>query len=145
MILPLAGICWSFAIQAASFEFNVESQSGLKVVAKGIPIIRGSWFQYYAPNWTKGFYSSRWNSQTVERIDADNVKVSFRGAEGKASGTVSYQRIGNRLVVVYRFDWNSDEPALVEVTPWMVSMSPFVGGEIAINGKTRSLSSEPLT
>ena len=145
MILPLAGICLSLVVQAPSFDFNVESQSGLKIVAKGIPFIRGSWFQYYAPNWTKGFYSSRWNSQTVERIDADNVKVSFRGAEGKASGTVSYQRIGNRLVVVYRFDWNSDEPALVEVTPGMVSMSPFVGGEIAINGKTRSLSSELLT
>jgi hexosaminidase len=132
-------------IQSNTFDFEVKSQSGLTVTSNGIPLVRGSWFQYYAPGWTKGYYSSRWNAQNVDKINSDTVKVSFNGAAGKAFGGVSYKRTGNVLDVLYEFNWTGDEPAMVEVSPSMLSMSPFLSGEITTDGRTKLIPDQPLS
>lgn len=140
LFVPLAHVP-----QSPAFEFDVKSQSGLTLSSNGIPVVRGSWFQYYAPGWTKGYYSSRWNAQTIDRINADTLRANFKGAGGRAFGVVSYKRKGNQLEVVYEFNWVGDEPALVEVSPSMVSMAPFFSGEVTTDGRTKLIPETPLT
>lgn len=126
---------------AVPFEFDVRAGQGLTVSAKGIPIIRGSGFQYYAPGWAKGYYSSHWKGQTVRRVDADTIDVTF--SEGPVSGSTSYRRAGNKLTVDYTFNWNSDEPAQIELNDGLLWAPPFQNGSVTLDGATRDLPQLP--
>ncbi|MHB8637626.1 MAG: glycoside hydrolase family 20 zincin-like fold domain-containing protein [Fimbriimonadaceae bacterium] len=99
---------------APSFEFDVQQGVGLSVTAGGLPLIQGSGCQIYAPGWTRGYYSSTSADQTIERPDPDTVRVTF--SSGAASGEMVYHRAGPTLHVDETFQWDGDDPALVEVT-----------------------------
>lgn len=120
-----------------SFDFEVQPNQGLTVTAKGIPIIRGSGFQYYAPGWKRGYYSSNWQGQSVRKIDDDTVQATFRN--GSASGQVTYKRSGDKLLVDYTFNWDSDEPAEIELNEGLVWVPPFQDGSITLDGAARTL------
>lgn len=124
-----------------SFDFEVTAGQGLTVSAKGIPIIRGSGFQYYAPGWTKGYYSSRWQPQTIRKVDDNTVDVRFDS--GDASGQIFYRRVGNKLLVDYEFNWKSDDPALVELNEGLVWTVPFQGGTVTLENGTRTVPQLP--
>lgn len=136
-------LAWLLLQQTAvqDFDFDVSSQLGLTISAKGIPLLRGSGFQYYAPGWKKGYYSSRWKVQTVRRIDDNTYEMKFD--EGGAFGNAKFQRQGNRLVVDYEFNWKNDEAALIELNEGMVWLPPFQNGNITLDGVTRTLPQLP--
>ena len=125
----------------ADFDFDVQQHQGLTVSAKGIPVVRGSGFQYYAPGWSKGYYSSRWKDQTVSHVDANTISVKFE--EGGASGMVTYRRTGNKLAVDYTFNWDNDTPALIELNEGLVWVPPFQNGQSILDGKTKNLPNLP--
>lgn len=110
------------------FVFDVTSGGGLNVRVEGIPVVRSSSLQYYAPGWTKGYYSSNWNAQKVKKLDANTIEVSFRSDNGLANGTTTYRREGDRLIVDHTLNWESSEPALVELCAGMLWQPPFQGG-----------------
>ena len=110
---------------ADGIEFDVTSGGGLKVSASGIPVIRSSYLQYYAPGWTKGYYSSRWNGQQVKRLDANTIELTFRSSNGFASGSTTYRREGDRLIVDHQLNWESNEPALVELCAGLIWQPPL--------------------
>jgi hypothetical protein len=123
-----------------AFDFDVRSGQGLTVSVQGVPVVRGSWFQYYEPNWTKGYYSSNWGTQKVRRIDADTVEMSFEGADRSARGTERFQRNGDRLTLRYHLEWNGEKPVNIEVTPGMIWAPAFEAGQLTLDGApTRSL------
>ncbi len=128
-------------VPVADFDFTVRSREGLVVSAKGIPILRGSGFQFYAPGWSKGYYSSRWRDQAVRRIDENTVELKFE--EGGASGTVTYRKSGNRLTVEYVFNWSGTDPALIELNHGLVWVPPFQNGTINLDDVKRSLPQLP--
>ncbi|RYG45456.1 hypothetical protein EON79_12590, partial [bacterium] len=119
---------------AAPFDFDVRSGSGLTVQAGGVPLVRGAWFQYYAPGWTAGYYSSGRETQKVMRVDADTVNLEFASADGRARGTQTYHRDGDRLIVDYRFEWTGDEPARVELGVGQIWAPAFQAGAILAGG-----------
>lgn len=116
-------------------EFDVTSLGGLTARASGVPLIRGSYLQYYAPGWTKGYYSSRWNGQTVRRLDANTFELIFKSDDGKVSGQTTYRREGDRLVVDHTLNWESSEPALVELCAGLIWQPPFQGGTIQLGSQ----------
>ena len=130
-----------FHLQANEFEFDVRSREGLTVIAKGVPIIKGSAFQFYAPGWTKGYYSSRWRDQVIRKVDGNTVEVTF--SEAGASGSVTYRRSGTRLSIDYVLNWNKSEPALVEVNSGLIWVPPFKDGTVILDRSSRSLPQLP--
>lgn len=114
--------------------FDVVSQAGLTVRLDGLPVIRGSWFQYYAPGWTKGYYSSKWNPQTVTTRPDGTATMTYKSGDGRASGTIEYARKGDVLTARYKMAWAGPEPARIEVTPGMVWAPAFAAGTLAAEG-----------
>lgn len=101
--------------QAPKIEVDYRSQSGLEIAVEGVPVVRGSFFQYYAPGWARGYYSSNWNPQTVRR-SAGVVEVEFRGANGTVEGSQKYTVEGNRVLADYTFTWKGEQTAMIENT-----------------------------
>lgn len=128
----MIGLLANFA--APAFEFDYNPTRGLSVTTGGIEIVRGSMFQYYAPGWTKGYYSSRWNGQRVEKPDADTIKVSYRALGDQVFGTATYRRVGNQLLIDFELGWKGSEPAKVELCPALIWTAPFENG--FVNGTT---------
>jgi len=137
-MLPLAMLL--AAAQKPTFEFDVESGKGLTVRVGDVNLIRGSWFQYVEPDWSKGHYSSTWNTQQVRRVDPDTVELSFAGAEGKVKGTQTFRREGDRLRVRTKFEWTGDRPVRIEATSGMVWAPALQAGTLNVDGQSvRSL------
>src|SRR6185312_837928 len=123
------------ALQAApAFQFDVSSGSGLTVTIDGIPLIRGSWFQYYEPDWTKGYYSSLGQPQQIKKIDADTIEVDFKGDRQPISGSQIYHRQGTELKVSYRYEWDGDHPIKVEMAAGLLWAPAFANGLLALPG-----------
>src|ERR1019366_8903946 len=127
---------------APSFEFKVEPQVGLTVIAGGIPIVQGSGCQIYAPGWARGYYSSNGYDQTIERPDSDTARLTF--ASGSATGTMVYHRDGSTLHVDETFQWNGDNPANVGVTAAKFWAPALAVSDFTADGKVMpSLSTTP--
>ncbi len=123
---------------APAFDFDVTSGGGLEVSIQGVPIVRGSWFQYYEPGWTKGYYSSTWQPQHVQRVDADTVEVTF--SDGPAHGKELFHRSGDRLIEDLEYGWGGDHPVKVEVDAGALWGPAFESGTLIADGRpTRSL------
>lgn len=126
------------ALQTPSFDFDYKSGSGLSIVAQGVPLVRGSWFQVYDAGWTHGYYMSLEANQKVSKPDADTIQVEW--ADGQVSGDAKFHRNGETLAADYRFAWSGDHPVYVETTAGMVWAPAFEMGSLLADGKpTRSL------
>ncbi len=82
---------------APAFDFDV--QSGLRVKIAGVPVVTGSWLQYYEDGWKKGYYSTSNEEPPVKKIDDDTYRVEFSGYNGGATGQITYHRVGDHLQV----------------------------------------------
>ena len=123
------------ATLAPAFEFDVRSGSGLEVRAGGVPILRGTWFQFYEPDWSRGYYSSLSETQRIERVDADTVRLTFASVDGRAIGTQTFRREGNRLLATYRFEWKGNRPVRVEATAGQVYAPVYQDGTLSVDGE----------
>lgn len=101
-----------------AFDFRVEPGRGLTVVAGGVPLVRGSYFQVVSPNWKYSYYGSVGGPQKIEQVDNDTVRLSFKAAE--VEGTHTYHREGDHLKVRYEFKLTGDGPAIVELAAGLV-------------------------
>ncbi len=102
-----------FPLPPPAFEFRVEPGRGLSVIAGGVPIVQGSYLQVVSSDWKRSYYGSVGGSQKVENVDADTVRVSFKGAY--VDGTQTYRRAGDRLDIRTEIRYSGDEPAIAEV------------------------------
>ena len=116
-----------------AFEFSVDS--GLRVKVAGIPVVTGSWLQYYADGWTKGYYSTSNDQPKVKQVDPDTYLVEFSGYNGGATGQITYHRDGERLHVHYDLHWSGDKPAKIELTAGMISAQVVQNGTLTADGK----------
>ncbi|HMS55053.1 MAG TPA: hypothetical protein PKA27_06595 [Fimbriimonadaceae bacterium] len=126
---------------------TLASGSGLEIQAGGVPISTGSWFQYYEPGWSKGYYSSKWNSQTVVKRD-NGFLLTFKSGDGLAHGTQSVAVEGNRVTIEYSFGWNGPKPVNVEVCAamlWAPAWSEGSLGTLKLNEPLRGPSPESRT
>ena len=101
-----------------AFYYKVEPGHGLTVVAGGVPIVRGSYFQVVSPDWRHSYYGSIGGKQTVENVDADTIRVGFAGND--VAGTQTYHREGDTLKVRTEFRYSGSDPATVELAAGLV-------------------------
>ncbi len=126
-----------FPLVALAFSFAVTSGSGLTLSVGGVPFIKGSWFQYYEPGWTKGYYSTQWTSQTVTKTASGQTLMAFKSDDGRAYGIVTYTPSDTKLKVQYEFNWDGDKPVLVELSSGMVWAPAVQAGKLTVNGLPR--------
>lgn len=107
MVLP-----W---LATPAFDFRVDPGHGLTIVAGGVPIVRGSYFQVVAPGWTKSFYNSNYQSSSIVKVDEDTVRLEFKNPDGTVTGAHTFHREGDRLKVHYEFHWTGNGDAFVEL------------------------------
>jgi hypothetical protein len=128
---------WALLIAVAptGLDFNVNTLTGLFVSVDGVPVVRGTWFQYYEAGWTKGYYSSQYNQQVVTRPDADTLVMTYKAPDGLAFGTQTYKKNGRKLSVTYRFEWAGPKPAKVEATAGMLWAPALETYALTVDGK----------
>ncbi len=103
-----------FLSQVPPVDFSVASGAGLNLRMGGVPIVRGTWFQYYEGDWSKGYYSSGSQTQKVVQQNADTVLLSFKTGNGLVAGTQTYKRTASGLEVNYHFEWHGEKPVKIE-------------------------------
>jgi hexosaminidase len=121
-------------------EFDVRNRGGLFISASGVPIVRGTWFQYYEPDWSRGYYSSQFSDQVITKKENGDILMTFRGRDDKASGTQKFTRTENGVKIECEFLWKGDGPVKLEFTGGLLWAKAFGAGSLTINGQpTRSL------
>lgn len=111
-----------------SVEFG--NRSGLQVQLGDIPLIRGSWFQYYEPGWTKGYYSSNWNDQDVERTET-GYKMRFESDDKLASGEQVVVITGREIEIHCAFTWKGKSVVGLELCPAMLYAPAITKGKFS--------------
>ncbi|MBN8689727.1 MAG: hypothetical protein J0L72_02925 [Armatimonadetes bacterium] len=141
----LAGLVLANLISSSNmgdWSFDYQSRSGLKVVASDVNIVQGSFFQYYAPGWTKGYYSSNWDDQVITRTP-EGTRVTFGNPNSAASGTIDFRRVGNALIAEYELAWNSDDPCMIEASFGHLWAPAFLQGTVQTAGVTARTFTKP--
>lgn len=124
----------------SSFTFEVRSGAGLTVSLDGVPIIRNSWFQYYEPGWTKGYYSSLNGAQRVQKLGEGKWRVDFDTGVQGGKGFQTYEASGDTLKVHCEFDWDGEHPVKIETTAATLWAPALETGSLTADGNpTRPL------
>ncbi|MER3495471.1 MAG: hypothetical protein C4320_00735, partial [Armatimonadota bacterium] len=121
----------------ADLSVDYRTGVGLTIKADGITHVQGSWFQYYAPGWTRGYYSSKYNEQKVTKTP-NGFSATFVSPDRLVSGTVEISRRGDTVESKYRFEWNGDVPALVELAAGEIYAEPWKGSKPLVDGSSPS-------
>lgn len=111
-------------------DFNVRSVQGLQIAFNGVPVVRGSWFEYVEPK----HYSSQWNHQKIETLPSGDVKMSFRSGDKRAFGSQVFTRTATGIRVDFEFFWTGDKPASVELGAATLWAPPLRQGGLFIDG-----------
>ncbi len=123
-----------------AFDFQVNPTKGLSLSLKGVPVVRGSWFQYYAPGWSKGYFNSANHWAKVVNVDANTVEASWVSEDGLTIAKETLRREEGKLHVHYAFDWGGESPAKIELAGATLWAPVLEAGAVLADGKeTRSL------
>lgn len=113
-------------------KFDYRSGEGFQVAMDGVPIVRGSFLQYYEAGWTKGYYSSNYTEQKVVRLPNGDVAMNFASDDGRARGSQKIERTASGLRVSYEFYWSGEKPVKIENTIGMLWAPAIVAGTLTI-------------
>lgn len=139
----LTALLVSAVLAPLALDFDYRSGGGFFASLQGIPVLQGSFFQYYEDGWTKGYYSSNWNDQSVLQ-GKDGQQVSFVSTDRLASGDLVYSRSGDDIVVRRTFRWDGPKPVKIEDTIAMIWAPVFAGGTVQVDGgRSISLAKPP--
>ena len=132
VMMATTGVTGGLTAAPSQVELDYQSQAGLSVKFKGVTVVRGSFFQFYEQGWTRGYYSSNWNDQTVTRADGV-VTVTFRSEDGKASGELKFVPREAGFRSEYRFKWGGDAPVWVENTLGFLWSPALAEGKLSLS------------
>lgn len=123
-------------------QFRVLPDKGLTISVAGVPVVRGSWVQYYDSDWSKAYFSTTTGVQTVKTLDNGDTVLMFRSQDGHAYGNELFTPTSDGVKVVYSFGWTGDKPVKIELAAATLWTDPLQHGSLTIDGKSsRSLSS----
>jgi hypothetical protein len=122
--------------QSPPYRLQVDPKEGLRVEIQGVPVVDGTWFQIYEPDWSKQHLGSSRGGSVQTQPDG-TIQLSIQSGGGRASATQTFIPQGDRLKVRYRFEWKGDKPVRVEATAGMIG-APAVQAGVLVAGETRT-------
>ncbi len=134
MVWAYHGDMFFAPIQSAPIQLDYLSRQGLSIKCQNVDLVQGSFFQYYEPGWSKGYYSSNWNEQTI-KVERGITTVSFISADKKASGDITFEPIQGGFTAEYTFNWKGEKPVMVELSLGHLWAPAFAAGQINVGGK----------
>ncbi len=134
--MPLSAALVALSL-AANVTLDYRSGSGLVMRMDGVPIIEGSWFQYYEPGWTKGYYSSNYQTQNVSRSVDGSMRVTFQSTDRRASGDLLFKPLPRGFAATYTFSWSGDHAVMIENAVGILSAAPWVSGALRLPDNLR--------
>lgn len=111
---PLVFATSGFLAPSPSLEINYRDFQGLTVSHDGVPLITGSSFQLYEPNWTRGIYSSAWKPVSIDRSRPDRILVTLTADEGRFRGTQTFTKTGEGVRGEFEFRWLGTRRVMLE-------------------------------
>ncbi|HAY12918.1 MAG TPA: glycoside hydrolase family 20 zincin-like fold domain-containing protein [Fimbriimonadaceae bacterium] len=111
---PLVFATSGFLAPSPSLEIDYRDFQGLTVSHDGVPLITGSSFQLYEPNWTRGIYSSAWKPVVIDRSRPDRILVTFTADEGRFRGTQTFTKLGDGVRGEFEFRWLGTRRVMLE-------------------------------
>ncbi len=108
----------------ANLKVEYRSREGLTAALDGVPVIQGSSFQFYAPGWSRGYYSSKWNDEHVTKTP-DGFHSDVSSPDRLVTGTVDVSASGGAVTTTYRLTWNGDSPAKLELNAALLYAEPW--------------------
>ncbi len=132
-------MCAALIAQTSGIDLKVESRTGVAISAFAVPLVKGSWFQYYEPDWSAGFYSSQFQNQSITK--QGNVTVlTFVGKDPRAYGTQRFEQVGNQILQTNTYGWKGTKPVNVEATAGMFWVPPFANGAVRVDDQSTQIS-----
>lgn len=120
--------------------FSVLPGTGMALNLSGVPVVKGSWWQYYEPGWIKGYYSSPSSPQTLDKLPNGDTRLTWKSEDGLAYGEQLYHPTTNGVDIDYVFNWKGPKTAMVELTGGILWAPAFQNGKLFLNDQeTRSL------
>lgn len=118
----------------APIAMNYGSMRGLNVQVAGVPVVRGSYFQFYQPGWKEVYYSSLWRPQTVTRSEQGAVVVRFESLDRRCAGSQIYTPTPWGFRAEYEFKWKGTKPAKLECALALIWSPSIEHGALAFGG-----------
>ncbi|HEY3782832.1 MAG TPA: glycoside hydrolase family 20 zincin-like fold domain-containing protein [Fimbriimonadaceae bacterium] len=131
-MLPL--LLLSATAKQQPFQFAVTADKGLTISVAGVPIVQGSWVQFYSADWSTTYFSSMNGTQSVKKLENGDTELVFKSSDGKAYGTEQFTALPYGLKVSYSFGWTGDKAVSVEVTAGALWAQPLQHGTLTVNG-----------
>ena len=135
------------SVAGDGWAVGVRGGDGVQVRVNGILLSRGSWVQLAAPDWSKGYYSSRSMPPTVQQ---EGETLTLRHALSSELGTATETvRRTARDTLEWRLavEWRGEKPAIVEWCIGLWNAQYLLGATLAGDGElaTNTLAHTPKT
>lgn len=132
------------APMGASWDWSFRANGGLQIAVAETPWVRGSWFQVYEPDWSKGYLNSQ--SATSREIERSPTRAIVEyGAEGApVRGRVSVERVGDEVTHTVSLKWTGDHELRAEICHGMVWAPATDLSRLTIDGRPSRRGSQPM-
>lgn len=127
------------AIQGIEPEVKLDyvSRQGIQVDVRGVPLLKGSFFQVYEPGWSKGYYSSNWNDQVVTRT-ADGVRMTTTSTDKLTEAEFLIRRTKVGFTAEYTVTWRGPKTAHMELSLGHLWAKALEHGSLRVGEKSVS-------
>lgn len=126
----------AYPLQSPPYVLKVDPKEGLRVEIGGVPVIDGTWFQMYEPDWSKQHLGSTRGGKIATQPDG-TIQLTLHSEDGHATALQTFIPQGDRLKVRYRFEWSGEKPIRLEATAGMIN-APAVQAGLLHAGETRT-------
>ena len=124
----------------AGLQFDLQPDKGLTISVDGMPVVKGSWVQYYDSDWSHTYYNSTNSAETVQKLPNGDLVLIFKSLDGRAYGTEQFSPLPDGVKASYTLGWTGDKPVSVELTAGVLWTDALDHGSLTVDGKpVRSL------
>jgi hypothetical protein len=121
-------------LMAAPPTMDYRSRAGMLYSAADVPLVQGSFFQFYEPGFVKGYYSSNWNEQNIKTTEGAQ-EVTFTSSDKLASGRIVFTKTASGMTADYSFKWDGPKLANLELSYGHLWAPALESGTVTIDGK----------
>lgn len=132
---PLVFATTGFLGPSPELEIDYRDFQGLTVSYDGVPLVTGSSFQLYEPNWTRGIYSSAWKPVSIDRSRPDRILVTLSADNGRFRGTQTFTKTDQGVRGEFEFRWLGTRRVMLEHSASFLWAPVLEPAQAVVDGK----------